>query len=64
MLHSIKIDVRNGGFIVTVVDNDAEQGFEDTEFICTTYGKLMKRLKYELEDLKPVRKPRAKKEVV
>jgi hypothetical protein len=66
-LNSINVSVRNGGFIVRVhledsnIDaNPADDTFD--EYVVTTYAKLMKALKAELEDFRPKRKPRVKKE--
>jgi len=63
MLRNIGVRVMKGGFLVSVVDEDGENGeFTDTETICTSYAQLMKQLKMELDDFRPVRKPRKVKE--
>jgi hypothetical protein len=67
-LSSLYIKARNGGFIVGAelesdnVDANPNDNKYD-EYVVSSYAKLMKAIKDELKDYKPVRKPRAKKEV-
>ena len=66
---SLCIKARNGGFIVGVelenanVDGNPNDNKYD-EYVVSTYAKLLKALKEELNEFKPERKPRVKKEVV
>lgn len=65
-LTDLSISARNGGFIVRAVleekNQDGNPGDNTVdEYVVASYAKLMKAIKSELEDFRPVRKPREKK---
>lgn len=67
-LTDLHINAVSGGFVVDLSfekDNKDGNPFDNKyeKHVLPTYAKLMKFLKTELADFKPVRKPRVKKEV-
>ena len=58
-LMGLNVTVSKGGFIVDVYLSDAAPD----QYVVTSYAKLLKAIKDEFRDFKPVRKPRAKKEI-
>lgn len=55
-LLSLHVTPKEGGFLVRAVLDNKE--FVEDEYIVSTYAKLLKAVKQELVEFKPVRKPK------
>jgi hypothetical protein len=62
-LLSLHITPMNGGFLVRAVLNTGKDEYTDDQYIVGTYAQVLKAVKTELDDFKPVRKVKVDKEI-
>ena len=62
-LVSLHITPMNGGFLMRAMLDLGKDEYKEDQYIVGSYAQVLKAVKTELDDYKPVRKPRAPKEI-